>query len=286
MLGTSYRTFPGGKGANQAVACSRAAGARTQYLGAFGADDLGAPIEASLQAAGVQLHKITFAQTPTGTAFICVSAQGENAITVVPGANACLKGEHLPSLADVSCLLLQLETPIPTLREFAIAARREGVRVILNAAPAQPQAAELLEFVDVLIVNEGELEVLSPLPGSIVERMAALPVPNVVATLGARGCIAKSEQGYSVEPSFAVPVVDTTAAGDTFCGTLAAELGRGTLLASALRIASAAAALACTRAGAQTSIPTHTEVLAMLAHDNDPTDAARNAVREYCGLTE
>ncbi len=275
VLGQDFRTFPGGKGANQAVASARAGAAPTHMLLAVGADPFAGPLLDSLDQAGVVRHTVQCSDQPTGTAFICVSASGENAITVAPGANTALRPEHLPPLQGAHALLMQLETPLPTVLAFAQAARATGVRVLLNAAPAPqdglPEA--LLAAIDVLVVNEGELSAIAG-PGSVAEQLARLAVPCVVVTLGSQGCLAqlRQTQGEPTDPpqllqqaGFAVDVLDTTAAGDTFCGVLAASLpSHGPLhpepLSQALRRACAAAALACTRAGAQTSIPSAAEI--------------------------
>lgn len=284
VLGHSFQNFPGGKGANQAVACARAGGVATQFLGAFGTDSLADPILDSLHSAGVQVHAIRRAEVSTGTAFICVDAHGENAITVVPGANALLAPEHLPQLSGISHLLLQLETPVATLHAYAKAAKAQGVLVVLNAAPASRDCLALLPDVDILIVNEGELALLAGGVGSVHAQMASLGVPTVITTLGARGCVARSADGYCVQTALPVDVKDTTAAGDTFCGALVAALSEARPLGAALRMASAAAALACTREGAQTSIPTRAEVDALLAATPPSSEAATLALTEYCGL--
>jgi ribokinase len=265
VLGRGFRTFPGGKGANQAVAAARAGGAATTMLAAFGEDAFATPIEASLRDAGVVLEAVRCADAPTGTAFICVSDAAENAITVAPGANARLEPRHLPPLAGFGHLLMQLETPLPTVAAYAQAARAAGVRVVLNAAPAQALPAALLALVDILVVNEGELTTLTGASGTLDERLQRLPVPTVIVTLGERGCIARTPAGRIDQPGFDVRPVDTTAAGDTFCGVLVAALAQSQDLRVALRRACAAAALACTKQGAQDSIPTMREVDALLA---------------------
>jgi ribokinase len=264
VLGHSLQTFPGGKGANQAVACARAGGVPTRMLLALGNDAHAVPIEASLRAAGVGLHVVRPAGLPTGVAFISLADSAENAITVAPGANQALAPADLPTLAGVSHLLLQLETPLPSVTAYAQQAHAAGVVVLLNAAPARALPAELLAAVDVLIVNEGELALLAGVQPSLQAAMAALAVPCVVVTLGARGCCAWQAGECLRQAAFAVQPVDTTAAGDTFCGALAAALSQGLEMPAALRRASAAAALACTRLGAQSSIPTRLEVDAFL----------------------
>jgi ribokinase len=276
VLGRDFKTFPGGKGANQAVACARAGGAATAMLLALGNDAFATPLIDSLTQAGVQLHTVRAATEPTGTAFICVSDDGENAITVAPGANNALLPEHLaqhlPSLQGITYLLMQLETPLDTVQAYAQAAKAQGVQVVLNAAPAQALPAALLVLVDILIVNEGELAALtsgqdSP-QCSLQDRLALLSVPCVVVTLGAQGCLARvrDAQGLSThiaQSTFKVNVADTTGAGDTFCGALVAALSQQATLALALTRASAAAALACTQLGAQNSIP-HTSAVDQL----------------------
>lgn len=277
VLGREFNTFPGGKGANQALACARAGGVPTAMLLALGNDAFATPLVDSLTQAGVQLHTVRASTEPTGTAFICVSDDGENAITVAPGANNALLPEHLarhlPSLQGITHLLMQLETPLDSVQAYAQMARAQGVQVVLNAAPARTLPAALLALVDVLIVNEGELTALtsgqgdgqSGLQSSVQDRLEQLPVPCVIVTLGGEGCLARvrDAQGRSTltaQSAFKVQVVDTTAAGDTFCGVLVAALSQHATLAQALRRASAAAALACTQLGAQSSIPTASQV--------------------------
>lgn len=281
VLGRAFQTFPGGKGANQAIACARAGGAATHMLLALGADAYAQPLEASLADAGVVQHVIRSDQ-PTGTAFICVSDDAENAITVAPGANASLQAAHLPPLAGFSHLLLQLETPLHTVTAYAQAARAQGVQVVLNAAPAQVLPADLLAAVDVLVVNEGELASVAQHTGSIAECLARLDTACVVVTLGHRGCCARLNGQILLQAAFPVTPVDTTAAGDSFCGALTAALSQGHPLALAMQYGSAAGALACTRPGAQTSIPSHAEVQA-LVQSGTPAGADA-ALREFCGF--
>ena len=263
VLGRDFKTFPGGKGANQAIASARSGGVATTMIVALGDDAFAIPLEASLNLAGVRLHIKRVTGQPTGTAFICVSDDAENAITVAPGANNFLQAGDmlaLPELAEFSHLLLQLETPLDTVTAFARAARLSGVKVVLNAAPAQSLPGELLALVDVLIVNEGELAVLSNHAGSTEACLQRILVPCVVVTLGRRGACARVDGRILMQAAFPVTPVDTTGAGDTFCGAFVAALAGGQDVAEALRQASAAGALACTRHGAQSSIPTHADV--------------------------
>jgi len=284
VLGREFQTFPGGKGANQAVACARAGGAATRMLLALGDDAFAAPIEASLREAGVE-QVIVRASQPTGTAFICLADDAENAITVAPGANNALRRHHLPPLDDTGYLLLQLETPLDVVTAYARAARASGVRVVLNAAPAQALPDSLLADVDVLVVNEGELALLSGVADSVAAGLARLPqVSCIVVTLGARGCVARQGEQILLQPAFRITPVDTTAAGDTFCGALAACLARGEGLADGLRYASAASALACLGLGAQASIPTRTAVHEFLSASAADDADALHALADYCGL--
>lgn len=264
VLGRDFETFPGGKGANQAVACARAGGAATRMLLALGDDAYAPPLEASLRGAGVALDIVRVDDVATGTAFICLADDGENAITVAPGANSRLRAEHLPPLDGVRYLLMQLETPLDAVEAWARAARAAGVGVVLNAAPARALPESLLGLLDVLIVNEGELAAITGID-DMTNALAALAVPRVIVTLGARGCCARDGDEVLMQPGFPVVPVDTTGAGDTFCGVLVAALAQDVSLSEAMRRACAASALACTRIGAQSGIPTREEVDAMLA---------------------
>jgi ribokinase len=284
VLGQTFTTYPGGKGANQAVACARAGGAPTAMLLALGDDAYALPLLASLENARVRLHTVRCPDQTTGCAFICVADNAENAITVAPGANLHLQSQHLPELQGISHLLMQLEIPMATVTAYAQRAHACGVQVVLNAAPAQALPPELLQAVDILVVNEGELGALVPRPGTVAAMLQQLNVPTVVVTLGQRGCIARQHDGFIVQPAFKIHPVDTTAAGDTFCGTLVAHLGQGQTLAQALRTASAAAALACTASGAQSSIPAAMDVDHFLRQHPAPDQAQFDALRDYCGL--
>ena len=284
VLGRDFATFPGGKGANQAVACARAGGAPTRMLLALGEDAFAVPLEASLRDAGVEPLIVRTPGQPTGTAFICLSDDAENAITVAPGANGALRADHLPPLDDASHLLLQLEAPLEAVAAWAVAARAAGVKVLLNAAPARELPAALLDATDLLIVNEGELALLSGESSGVSAGLAKLGVPGVVVTLGARGCVARIDGDLHVQPAFAVQAVDTTAAGDTFCGALAARLAQGDGIGDALRYASAASAIACTRLGAQSSIPERGEVEAFLRAAPPFAPQAQQSLAAYCGL--
>lgn len=278
VLGFDFKTYSGGKGANQAVACARAGGADTQMLLALGDDAFAEPLEASLTAAQVRMHIKRVTHQPTGTAFICVSDDAENAITVAPGANHALTAADLPSMAGVSHLLMQLETPLAAVTAYAQAARAQGVKVVLNAAPAQPLSNDLLALIDVLIVNEGELAAIAKhtghvkgkAEGSVEQCLARVHVPCVIVTLGGEGALARVDGQLIRQATFPVKPIDTTGAGDTFCGVFVAALGHGQTVAQAMRQACAAGALACTKPGAQSSIPTASELETFLK-DQQPS---------------
>jgi ribokinase len=252
VLSTGFATHAGGKGNNQATAAARA-GAHTTFIGAFGDDDNGARLRASLTASGVHTLVRTSAE-PTGTAMITVARGGENAIVVNAGANADLTdltADEREAIAAATIVLLQLEIPLATV---VAAARAATGTVVLNAAPAQPLPRELLGEVDLLVVNEHEAEVLGG-----ADELRTI-VPRLVVTLGAEGAAVHTPGDTSVVAGRHVDVVDTTGAGDTFCGALVAKLDEGAALHEAVRFATAAAALSVGRAGAVPAIPTREEI--------------------------
>lgn len=264
VLGPAFTTAPGGKGANQAVACARS-GHTTRFFGALGDDPYAALLRASLAGSGVQDASLTL-DAPTGAAFITVADSGENVIAVASGANARLTPDHQPDFTDVTHLILQLEIPLATVQAYARAARQRGLQVILNAAPAPqgPLPAGLLADVTILIVNEGELNALTgadhnDLPEQLRAAQALGP-QTVIVTLGGQGSAALSGAEFTRVPAPPVTVRDTTGAGDTFVGVLTGALGAGLSLTQAMQEASVAASLACTREGAQPSMPTRAEI--------------------------
>ena len=268
VLGQDAQLSPGGKGANQAVAAARA-GASVSFCGALGCDAFATMPRQALAAAGVDLGYLRELDAPSGLALITVSGEGENSITVASGANARFAPEHLPAdFGGVTHLLMQQEIPPATVLAAAHRARHSGAQVLLNAAPAREISAELWPLLDMLIVNEHELAQLTGTPESQPQRSARSLLANgvgaVIVTLGARGSLAITAQGMLEQPAHKVKVIDTTGAGDTFCGVLAAWLSSGAAQAEALRAANVAGALACTRLGAQAAMPTEAEIEAAL----------------------
>ena len=274
VLGSDVVYRPGGKGGNQAVAARRL-GADTALHAAVGDDAFGARLRTVLAAEGLDPAGLTtVAGISTGLAMILVDGGGENVIVVSPGANGLLDGAALTtSSGPGEVLALQLEIPLATCLDAAGRARAAGATVVLNAAPlpklVEPAFADLLSIVDVLVVNEGEAAQLAEETAprdwaALAGRLRALGPDTVVVTLGARGAVAADAAGTYACDAFAVDVVDTTGAGDAFCGALAVALADGLPIADAVRRGCAAGALAATRMGAQAALPTRAELDAFL----------------------
>ncbi|MBW5485671.1 ribokinase [Streptomyces bambusae] len=264
VTGREFRTVPGGKGANQAVAAARAGG-EVRMIGAVGADDFGVRLRAALGAAGVDTAALRTVEGASGTAHITVDDEGGNSIVVVPGANGrltSLEDGDEARIAAADTLLLQLEVPLGVVTAAARAARAHGVRTVLTPAPAQPLPPELLAATDLLVPNEHEAAALTGLTDARQAAEALLQqVPAVAVTLGAAGvlCAARGRAPLTV-PAPRVRAVDTTAAGDTFVGALAVALGEGRAVREAVSWACAAAALSVQRPGAQDSMPARAEI--------------------------
>lgn len=257
---------PGGKGLNQAVASARA-GAVTRFVGAAGDDAEGAALRQVLADDGIEPLVRTSAAR-TGLAVVLLDAAGENSIVVAPGANAELVDLTARELAAVSAarvLLMQLEVPLPTVAAAQRAARDAGTSVVLNAAPASTVDDLPLDGVDVLVVNEGEARTLSGATSDLgVERLLGL-VPAVVMTLGPVGAVYADREGVRLHaPGLPVEVTDTTGAGDTFAGYLAAALAGDADMTTALARANSAAALCVQRRGAVPAVPHSHEVESLL----------------------
>ncbi|GLX20097.1 MULTISPECIES: ribokinase [Streptomyces] len=264
VTGREFRTAPGGKGANQAVAAARLGG-EVVMIGAVGADEFGVRLRAGLASAGVETAALRTVEGASGTAHITVDDEGGNSIIVIPGANARVTGLEAGDASRIGaadCLLLQLELPLEAVLAGAEAARAHGVRTVLTPAPAQPLPAGLLAATGLLVPNEHEAAALTGLtdPHRAAEALLR-EVPEVVVTLGAAGCLyaARGREPLTVAAP-RVRAVDTTAAGDTFVGALAVALGEGRAMPEALAWASVAASLSVQRPGAQDSMPTRAEV--------------------------
>ncbi|NML49673.1 ribokinase [Streptomyces sp. R302] len=264
VTGRAFRTIPGGKGANQAVAAARAGG-EVAMIGAVGSDDFGYRLRDTLEHCSVDTDLLRTVEGPSGTAHIVVDDEGGNAIVVVPGANGTVTSlshgdEALIATADL--LLLQLELPLSAVVDGAAHARRNGVKTVLTPAPVQPLPPELFDVTDLLVPNEHEATALTGRADPHAAALALLEVvPEVVVTLGAAGCLyaARGAELLAV-PAPQVRAVDTTAAGDTFVGALAVALGEGRPVPEALTWAGTAAALSVRREGASTSMPYRTEI--------------------------
>ncbi|MER8006509.1 ribokinase [Streptomyces sp. NPDC094149] len=264
VTGREFRTVPGGKGANQAIAAAHA-GATVSMIGAVGTDVYGPRLRATLEGSGVDTDLLRTIEGPSGTAHIVVDDEGGNAIVVIPGANGTV--DHLAPgdealIASADTLLLQLEVPMPAVVAGARAARAHGVRTVLTPAPAQPLPAELLAATDLLVPNEYEAITLTGRTDAVEAAIALLDsVPAVVVTLGAAGSlyVARGAEPLAV-PAPQVTAVDSTGAGDTFVGALATALGEERPIREALRWAAAAAALSVQRPGASASMPYRSEI--------------------------
>ncbi len=271
VLGTGFATIPGGKGANQAVCCAKLGG-RVEFVGKLGNDRFRDQLRESMLSEGVSLrHTMTASGVPTGIAVITVDGSGQNEIVVVSGANMHLKPRdidaHRGVMAQARVLLLQLEIPLSTVSRAASRARRQGVRVILNPAPARQLPDTLLRCIDYLTPNETEAGQLSGVNVTnrstgekAARRLLSRGVGNVILTMGAGGCLHVTPSGATRYPARKVRVVDTTAAGDAFNGALGYALASGWNIEDALPFANDVAALSVTRFGAQSSMPTRRDV--------------------------
>ena len=273
VAGLTFRTFPGGKGANQAVAAARLGGL-VSMIGRVGTDVFGAQLRDSLEDSKVDTHGVEVVSGSSGVALITTDEKGQNAITVVAGANARLSpGDlegHLDLIRDASILLTQLEIPLETVERLAAIAVQEQIPLVLDPAPARRLPASLLACVDWLTPNEAEsCFLLGCAPKELAEEflenaandLLALGSRNVILKLGDRGCYVAFRDGTRQRlPAYCVRAIDTTAAGDAFNGALAVALLNGKDPLSSASWASAVAAISVTRPGAQPSMPTLPEV--------------------------
>lgn len=275
VTGEKLLRFPGGKGLNQAIAAKRS-GSQVLMVGALGNDSEGDFLSQVLMAEEIDLRFISRVEVQTGIAVIEVSADAQNRILIIPGANATVKFDESyfsnPELSKVC--LAQLETPIIEVRKFMIKAKNIGSITILNPAPIQDLDSELIAACDFLVVNESEASYLT---GNSVEKLNLNEARDigkklilrganaVVITLAENGSLYIDKKDEIYTPAFKVNAVDTTAAGDAFCGAFATALSDGKPISYCLKFASAAGALTATKAGAVPSLPNADEILSMIA---------------------
>lgn len=285
LTGDDFKTFHGGKGANQAVAVRRL-GYPVSMIGKVGDDDFGSRLREGLRAAEVNVRAVGTAKgTPSGVALITVDRQGQNSIIVIPGANAKLLPQDLekslPRLRSAGLILAQLEIPLETVEYLCMVAHRFKVPLMLDPAPARMLPRKVLRNITYLTPNEtetctlcgaapGELNLTNV--GEFAEKLRNSGAANVIIKMGSRGAYLAGADGLRrMIPAFKTRVVDTTAAGDAFNGGLAVALMRGLGFEEAARFATAAAALSVTRAGAQPAMPTGIEVSNFLESHAKPT---------------
>lgn len=276
VAGRQVLYFPGGKGANQAVAASRL-GAKTTLIGRLGTDAFGAELRTFLTAQGIDPGSIKETpETHTGTAIITVAAS-DNTIVVIPGSNALVSANDVADapLAKGDVAVSQFEIPLPTIAAFFQRACAAGATTLLNPAPAQKMSGELLALVDILVLNETELGLLAGVELSesdeaakiiaVARKLQARQDQTICVTLGKRGVLALAASEEFAVPGRMVKAVDTTGAGDCFVGALASQLADGVPLRAALAFANAAASISVQRMGAGPSMPTAAEVAAALS---------------------
>ncbi|KAA0975527.1 ribokinase [Pseudomonas sp. ANT_H12B] len=276
LIGESFATVSGGKGANQAVAAARL-GSRVSMVGCVGSDAYGEQLRGALLAEQIDCQAVSTVDDSSGVALIVVDDNSQNAIVIVAGANGALTPEVIDRFDSVlqaaDVIICQLEVPDATVGHALKRGRELGKTVILNPAPAsRPLPADWYASIDYLIPNESEASALSGLPVDSLQtaetaatRLIDMGAGKVIITLGAQGSIFANGKSFEHFPAPKVKAVDTTAAGDTFVGGFAAALSAGKTEAEAIRFGQVAAALSVTRAGAQPSIPTLSDVQAFKA---------------------
>ena len=275
VTGEKLVRFPGGKGLNQAIAASRS-GSKVLMVGCLGQDSEGDFLNQILLDEKIDSRYISRKQVQTGIAVIEVSKDGENRILIIPGANAQVKYEleYLNDSVKPKVALAQLETPIAEVEKFIISANRAGVTTILNPAPIQKLSNELIAACNYLIVNETEASFLidkqfeklnKDEAQAVGKQLLKMGAKQVIITLGDQGSLYLDTQNVIYTPAFKISAIDTTAAGDAFCGAFATAIANGSPIEYALKFATAGGAIAATRAGAVPSLPTNSEILSMLA---------------------
>lgn len=274
ILGGNFLMNHGGKGANQAVAAARLGGNVT-FVCKIGNDIFGNETIEMFRKEKIDTSYVGItSQEPSGVALINVDKKGENCIVVASGANGTLSVEDIQNaelaIKQASIVIMQLETPMESVAYAAQMAKSNGVTVVLNPAPAPnaPLPDELLAHVDILIPNVTEAEIITGMPitdeesvKEAIHRISAKGIKTVIVTMGSKGALAYENNEFIHVPAFKVEAVDTTAAGDTFCGGLCVALSEGKNLKEAILFASKASSISVTRMGAQVSIPLREEIL-------------------------
>jgi ribokinase len=266
ILGGNFKMFSGGKGANQAVAAARLGG-NVSFIANIGDDLFGKQLVEQYKKEGIDTRYIfSDVSLPTGVALITVDQNGENCIAIASGANAALHPGNIEKAIDViesaDILLMQLEIPMKTVEYAAKLAYKKGIKVILNPAPATALSNELFKFLYAIIPNRIEAEMLSGI--QIVDKLSAQKAANIIAsrgvekviiTLGDKGAFIRDGTNNYDVPGYKIKTVDTTAAGDTFCGAFSVAISQGKSILKAVEVANFAAGIAVSRPGAQNSIP-------------------------------
>lgn len=277
LTGQNYQITYGGKGANQAVAAARL-GAKVAFISCIGSDSIGKTMKNAFAQEGIDTtHINTVSQEMTGMAFIQVAQSGENSIVLASGANSHLSEtvvrQSEAQIAQSDCLLMQLETPLSGVELAAQIAKKNGVKVVLNPAPAQILSDELLSLIDIITPNETEAEILTAV--AVADEQSAVKaasvfhdkgIETVMITLGAKGVFVSRKGKSRIIKGFCVQAIDTTAAGDTFNGGFVTALLEEKSFDEAIRFGQAAAAISVTKKGAQSSIPTRQETLDFLEY--------------------
>jgi len=274
ILGGTFFMNPGGKGANQAVAAARMGGNVT-LISKTGNDVFGKQSVSLYNSENIKTDFIfSDPKRPSGVALITVDSNGENCIVVASGANASLCPADIDiagaEIESSDLILMQLEIPIDTVEYVAEIANKKGIKVILNPAPARALSNNLLKHIFIIIPNKSEAEILSGIKVCDIESakqaaniISAKGVDIVVITLGSQGALIKEYEEYHFVEAFKVDAIDTTAAGDTFCGAVCVGLSEGRSILDSVKIAAKAAALTVTRMGAQASIPFRNELMSL-----------------------
>jgi ribokinase len=278
IIGTSFLQAMGGKGANQAVAAHKLGG-DVKFITCLGSDTNGQNTLKYFKEEGLDVSASLIVDgVPSGTAIILVDENGENCIVITPGANEMITSDYIFEVEEEikrsDLVILQMEIPYKTVKTVCELAHKNHKRVMINVAPACQLDEEIIKQIDILVVNEIEAETISGEKiksigkEAVSDRLISMGFNTVVLTLGTNGCFMKDNKNVLFVPAFVVETMDTTAAGDTFCGALAVGLSKNHEWADALKFATAASAICVTRMGAQPSIPTAEEVIEFLAKYN------------------